>query len=157
MATPTSLSVKPGREGYKILFDTNTVIMNHKFSAAAAKYGTKENNLMKSIRADFPGMAEVVVSGRVQTSAKTNHRLTYENMEKYIKVYENADELMEVFKTVKTASVALASPYKYVCDWFKAQFPDYKKSVVLKDGELTIAPVEAPKVIEYKQKMPKAS
>jgi hypothetical protein len=78
-------------------------------------------------------------------------------MEKYIKVYENADELMEVFKTVKTASVALASPYKYVCDWFKAQFPDYKKSVVLKDGELTIAPIEAPKVIEYKQKMPKAS
>ena len=42
MATPTSLSVKPGREGYKILFDTNTVIMNHKFAAAAAKYGTKE-------------------------------------------------------------------------------------------------------------------
>lgn len=157
MATPTSLSVKPGREGYKILFDTNTVIMNHKFAAAAAKYGTKENKLMKDIRTDFPGMAEVVVSGRVQTTAKANHRLTYENMEKYIKVYENADELLDVFETVKAASVALASPYKYVCDWFKAQFPDYKKSVVLKDGELTIAPVEAPKVIEYKQKMPKAS
>ena len=47
MATPTSLSVKPGREGYKILFDTNTVIMNHKFAAAAAKYGTKENTLLK--------------------------------------------------------------------------------------------------------------
>ena len=153
----TTKKMTPGREGYKILFNENTVIMNYKFAAAAAKYGTPENKLMKNIREDFPGMAEVVVSGRVQTSAKTNHRLTYENMEKYIKVYENADELMEVFKTVKTASVALASPYKYVCDWFKAQFPDYKKSVVLKDGELTIAPIEAPKVIEYKQKMPKAS
>ena len=153
MATPTSLSVKPGREGYKILFDTNTVIMNHKFAAAAAKYGTKENNLMKSIRADFPGMAEVVVSGRVQTTAKTNHRLTYENMEKYIKVYENAEELLDVFETVKAASVALASPYKYVCDWFKSQFPDYKKSVVLKDGKLTVAPVKAPEVDNYKQKL----
>ena len=153
MATSTSPAMKPGRNGYKILFDTNTVIMNHKFAAAAAEYGTKENKLMKEIRADFPGMTEVVVSGRVQTTAKANHRLTYENMEKYIRVYENADELLEVFKTVKTASVALASPYKYVCDWFKAQFPDYKKSVVFKDGKLTAAPVKAPKVEDYKQKL----
>ena len=147
--------VKPGREGYKILFDTNTVIMNYKFAAAAAKYGTKENTLLKNIRSDFPGMKEVIVSGRVQTSAKANHRLTYENMEKYIRVYENADELLDVFETVKAASVALASPYKYVCDWFKAQFPDYKKAVMLNDGKLTVVPKKAPDIQEYKQKMPK--
>ena len=85
--------VKPGREGYKILFDTSTVIMNYKFAAAAAKYGTKENTLLKNIRSDFPGMKEVIVSGRVQTTAKANHRLTYENMEKHIRVYENAEDL----------------------------------------------------------------
>lgn len=147
--------VKPGREGYKILFDSNTVIMNYKFAAAAAKYGTKENTLLKNIRSDFPGMKEVVMSGRVQTSAKNNSRLTYENMEKYIRVYENADELLEVFETVKAASVALASPYKYVCDWFKAQFPDYKKAVVFQEGALTIAPQKAPDIQEYKQKLPK--
>ena len=37
-----TINVKPGREGYKVLFDTNTVIMNYKFAAAAAKYGTTE-------------------------------------------------------------------------------------------------------------------
>ena len=152
-----SVRLTPGREGYKILFNENTVIMNYKFAAAAAKYGTKENVLMKSIREDLPGMKEVIISGREQTSAKTNHRLTYENMEKYILVHENAEELLEVFTTVKAASVALASPYKYVCDWFKAQFPNYKKSVVFKDGSLAVAPIKAPTVIEYKQKMPKAS
>ena len=26
-----TINVKPGREGYKVLFDTNTVIMNYKF------------------------------------------------------------------------------------------------------------------------------
>ena len=151
----TTKRVTPGREGYKILFNENTVIMNHKFAAAAAKYGTKENKLMKSIRKDFPGMAEVIVSGRECDKAKTNSRLTYENMEKYIGVHENAAELMEVYKTVKAASVALASPYKYVCDWFKAQFPDYKKPIIFKDGKLTVVPVEPPKVIEYKMKLPK--
>ena len=153
----TTKRVTPGREGYKILFNENTVIMNHKFAAAAAKYGTKENNLMKSIRADFPGMAEVIVSGRECDKAQTNTRLTYENMEKHIRAYDNAGELLDVFETVKALSLATASPYKYVCDWFKIQFPNYKKVPVFKDGKLTIAPVEAPKVIEYKKKMEKAS
>ena len=119
--------VTPGREGYKIMFAENTVIMNKKFAAAAAKYGTMENTTIRNIRTDFPGMKEIIVSGRECDSAKPNHHLTYENMEKHIEVYENAEELLEVFDTVKAASVALASPYKYVCDWFKAQFPDYKR------------------------------
>ena len=153
----TTKRVTPGREGYKILFNENTVIMNNKFAAAAAKYGTKENKLMKAIRKDFPGMAEVIVSGRECDKAKPNSRLTYENMEKHIQVYENADELLEVFETVKAASLVLASPYKYVADWFKAQFPNYKNAVVFNDGKLTVAPVEAPKVIEYKRKMSKGA
>lgn len=146
----------PGRNGYKILFAENTVIMNQKFAAAAAKYGTTEYNLIRDIRNDFPGMKEVVVSGRVQASAKANHRLTYENMEKHIRVYENADELLEVFKTVKAASLTAASPYKYVADWFKAQFPNYKNAVVFNDGKLTVIPAKQPDIIEYKQKMSKA-
>ena len=145
--------VTPGREGYKILFDTNTVIMNYKFAAAAAKYGTKENRIIRNIRHDFPGMTEIVVAGRVQTTAKANHRLTYENMEKHIRVYDNADELLEVFKTVKAASATVASPYKYVADWFKAQFPDYRTAPMLKDGSLTVVPVKVPETKDYKQKL----
>lgn len=149
--------VTPGREGYKILFGENTVIMNHKFAAAAAKYGTKENRIIRNIRHDFPGMTELIVSGRECDKTKPNARLTYENMEKHIRAYDNADELLEVFKTVQSLSQACASPYKYVCDWFKAQFPNYKKAPVFKDGGLTVAPAKAPEIIEYKQKMHKAS
>ena len=149
--------ITPGREGYKILFNENTVIMNHKFAAAAAKYGTKENKLMKSIRKDFPGMAEIVVSGREQSKTKANVRLTYANMEKHIQAYDNAAELLDVFETVKALSATTASPYKYVCDWFKAQFPNYKNAPVFQNGELTATPVAAPPIVEYRQKMPKAS
>jgi hypothetical protein len=151
----TTKRITPGREGYKILFNEDTVIMNHKFAAAAAKYGTKENRIVRNIRHDFPGMKEVIVSGREYDKAKANTRLTYENMETYIGVYENAEELLEVFKSVKALSKATASPYKYVCDWFKTQFPDYKKAPVFKDGGLTVAPAKAPEIIQYKQKMSK--
>ena len=153
----TTKKVTPGREGYKILFNENTVIMNYKFASAAAKYGTPENKLMKDIRNDFPGMAEVVISGREQTSAKKNTRLTYENMETHIKVYENADELMEVFESVKALSQTCASPYKYVRDWFEAQFPNYKKAPVFQNGKLSIVPITPQKKTEYKQKMSKVS
>ena len=148
----TTKRVTPGREGYKILFNENTVIMNHKFAAAAAKYGTKENNLMKSIRQDFPGMAEVIVSGRECDKAKPNSRLTYANMEKHIAAYDNAAELLEVFETVKALSKPAASPYKFVSDWFVEQFPDYNKAPTFKDGKLIVLPVKAPDIKEYKIK-----
>ena len=147
--------VTPGREGYKILFAENTVIMNHKFAAAAAKYGTKQNRIIRNIRHDFPGMTEVIVSGRECDKTKPNTRLTYENMEKHISVYENAEELLDVFKTVKTASAVLEYPYGYVCDWFKAQFPHYKDPIVFAEGKLTLAPVKAPDITVYKKKLPK--
>ncbi len=150
MATTTKVS------GYKIDFTTNTLIMNYKFAAAANAFGTPEYELVKSILTDFPHLKSVVKSGRETKSAPKNKRLTYENMEKYIHVHDNADELIEVFETVKAASQVVASPYKYVADWFKMQFPDYKKVPVFENGKLTVLPVIPPEVEEYKIKMAKA-
>jgi len=144
--------VKPGRKGYKILFDTNTVIMNYKFAAAAAKYGTKENNIIKNIRQDFPGMAEVIVSGRECDKAKPNTRMSYDNMAIHISAYENSDELMEVFKTVKALSKTAASPYRFVHDWFVGQFPEYDKVPNFKDGKLIALPGKIPNIEDYKIK-----
>ena len=47
MKTNTNSSVKPGKNGYKILFATNTVIMNYKFAAAAAEYGLIDKVIQK--------------------------------------------------------------------------------------------------------------
>ena len=145
--------MKPGKNGYKVLFATNTVVMSYKFSAAAAEYGTKEYKIMKGIRRDFPGMAEVVVSGREKKTPHPNTRLTYENMEIHINAYENANDLLEVFETVKALSKVCASPYKYVHDWFVAQFPNYKSTPIFQDNKLTVIPVPAPPVKEYQKKI----
>lgn len=145
--------MKPGKNGYKVLFATNTVVMSYKFSAAAAEYGTKEYKIMKGIRRDFPGMAEIVVSGREKKTPHPNTRLTYENMEIHINAYENANDLLEVFETVKALSKVCASPYKYVHDWFVAQFPNYKSTPIFQDNKLTVIPVPAPPVKEYQKKI----
>ena len=149
--------MKPGKNGYKIYFNENIVVMNYKFAELAGQYGTKEYKIMKGIRRDFPGMDEITVSGREKKTPLPNTRLTYANMEIHIQAYENSSDLLDVFETVKALSKVCASPYKYVRDWFEAQFPDYKKVPVFKDDKLTILPVPAPNVKEYKQKLKEAS
>ena len=141
--------------GYKLDFANGTLTINYKFAKALSDYGSPEYLRYKAILADFPDLKVIRKAGRTVTSTRPNKRLTYENMESHIKAYENADSLMDTFETVKTLSAPLASPYKYVCDWCKAQFPDYKNAVVFNDGKLTVVPQKAPDTKEYKQKLSK--
>ena len=139
--------------GYKLDFATGTLTINYKFAKALSDYGSPEYLRYKAILADFPNLKVIRKAGRTVTSTRPNKRLTYENMETHIKAYENADSLMDVFETVKAVSVTVASPYKYVSDWFKAQFPDYMNVPVFRDDKLTVLPVPVPDTKEYKQKI----
>ena len=139
-------------KGYKIDFTNNTLVMNYKFHSASQEYGTPENKLVKKILKDFPSLSVVVKAGREVKTPSKNKRLTYANMEKHIMAYDNATELLDVFETVKALSQTVASPYKFVSDWFVEQFPSYDKAPTFKDGKLTVLPVKAPDIKEYKIK-----
>lgn len=135
--------------GYKIDFTAMTIQMNYKFAAAASQYGSSEYKLIKSIKADFPQMREVVRAGRVITTPRPTKRLTYENMKRYISAYDNSDELMERFDTVRRLSMPMKSPYKYVRDWFVAQFPNYQEQQELTERLLRATLVDIPDQREY--------
>ena len=137
--------------GCKIDFTNNTLVMNYKFHSASQEYGTPENNLVKEILKDFPSLTVVVKAGRDVKTTNKNKRLTYENMEKHISCYANAKELLVAFEPAKIKSKVVASPYKYVADWFRAQFPNYK------DGKACVTAstaeiVPLPDVEDYKKK-----
>lgn len=147
--------------GYKIDFVKNTLTLNYKFAAAANDYGSPEYKRLKAILEDFPDIAVVVEAGRKITTTRKNKRLTYENMEDYMEQFENSKELIQMFRKVRKMSRSLASPYKYVSDWFKLQFPKYKEcpqeklraaATEEKKENLYAAPVEAPNTEEYKKK-----
>lgn len=140
--------------GYNIDYAEKKFIMNYKFAAAAKIYGSDEYIIYRNFLRDFPTFATVVESGRKQKTPRYNKRLTYKNMEKYISTFANSSELMEHFNCVKRKSAPLASPYKYVCDWFKAQFPDYKETTTLEVNNITISITAAPDETQYKHKEP---
>ena len=137
--------------GCKIDFTNNTLVMNYKFYAASQEYETRENTLVKQILNDFPSLTVVVKAGREVKTTRPNKRLTYENMEKHIWCYPNAEELLVAFEMAKIKSKVVASPYAYVVDWFRAQFPNYK------DGKACVTAstaeiVPPPDTSTYKQK-----
>ena len=140
-------------KGYKINYSTNTISMNYKFAKSAQDFGSPEYMLLKSLREDFPMMTTVVEAGRVIDKKRLKKRLTYTRIVKHISVYANADELLANFEIAKQLSQPLASPYKYVCDWFYNQFPDYDDSTKSLSNSLNgVKLVELPNTENYDKK-----
>ena len=84
-------------KGYEIDFATNTLYMNYKFANAAKDVFSKEYEIYQKICNDFQNIKVIVRAGRKTKTCNANKRLTYANMESYIKVQDNADELMAVY------------------------------------------------------------
>ena len=144
---------KDTTRGYKINFTTNTLTLNYKFADAAYNdYGSPEYERMKAILADFPQLKVVVEAGRKITTTRETKRLTYKNMETYMGQFDNSEELLTMFSKVKKMSKPLASPYKYVSDWFEAQFPDFRDCPDLEAEDTEVNVVDAPDTNGYKAK-----
>ena len=139
-------------KGYKIDFATNTLTINYKFHKALSDYGSPEYNRYHAIMTDFPNLTVVVKAGREITTTRPTKRLTYPNMEAYMGCFENADALLNRFAIVQQSSKVLASPYKYVRDWFQVQFPDYKDSTVFEGNKPAIQLTPIPDTTLYKGK-----
>lgn len=139
-------------KGYKIDFATQTLAMNYKFAAASKRFGSEEYNLVKSIKDDFPNLKIVTRAGRKITTPRKTKRFTYNNMEKYIRTFENSEELLAMFNLVKDRSATAKSPYKFVCDWFLMQFPDFEKFGEITDINTKVIPICAPNIENYSKK-----
>lgn len=139
-------------KGYKLDFATNTLTVNYKFHRAMSDFGSPEYLRYKEILADFPCLRVIVKAGRTITTTRPTKRLTYENMDSYIGCYENRDELKTAFTIVRQKSKLVASPYKYVRDWFEAQFPDYRNAIDSGVEQSAVLLVAIPDMTKYKAK-----
>ena len=137
-------------KGYEIDFTTNTLYMNYKFANAAKDVFSKEYEIYQKICNDFQNIKVIVRAGRKTKTCNANKRLTYANMESYIKVQDNADELMAAFVIAKEESKNKPSPYAFVRDWFVKQFPNYKECKILKDDNIISFAEAAPQENEEK-------
>ena len=130
---------------YRIDFTKMTLTMTADFADKAYDPTTEEYEILTRLQRDFPRLRVVRKTHRSPKTANPAKGLTYERMEKYINLHENADELIDLFQKVQSAGRG----YPYVKAWFIKQFPNYKNVPDFKDGKLRVVePVEAPNAEE---------
>ena len=106
---------------YRVDFSTMTLTMTAEFADRAYDPSTEEYEILTRLQRDFPRLRIVRKTHRSPKTANPAKGLTYERMEKYIRLFDNADELMDQFQKVKSADRG----YQFVKAWFVKQFPHY--------------------------------
>lgn len=129
--------------GYKIDFGSRVMVVNYKFAKAASQYGSPEYELMKTILSEFPDMTVVEAAGRHNKTCHHDKNLTYKNMETYISIQPNADELMAAYWIARTEAAPQTSQYAYVRKWFISQFPKYDEVPLFSEDETTVVEMNA--------------
>ena len=110
--------------GYYLDFVNNTFYMTLTFKKKSDVYGTSEYALVNRIQDEYPTVNLIVNKPERKTT------ITFDLMEKYIKIMPNAVQRMAEYKSVQLKSHAFRSPYKYVVEWFNKQYPNYGQFLV---------------------------
>ena len=133
------------KDNYYFDYNTNTLYVTKAFDKKASQYNSAECNIIMSLRQMF---SNVTIKIAEAPKAKSN-ALSYDLMLKYIVRMPNARDLLKEYENVKLMSKCQKSPYKYVCKWFEAKFPNYGKMVSFDEkGELVWKKEEDNKLVE---------
>ena len=101
---------------------TNTLTISASFAKKASKVGSLEYNVILKLRHDFPNLT-------IKQEAKREGKksITFAQMEAFIALHRNADELTKLFNSVRMLSRIQPMPYKYVKTRFENKFPYYSE------------------------------
>ena len=136
------------KNSYRINFAANTLTVSKAFEEAAHDPFSDEYKILQKIRSDFPGLVISRKTRRPSKKARPNKNMSYDNMLKYMSVYENADALLAQFELVRRQSQKAASPYSYVLAWFNKQFPNHKDILEKSEEKAKIISMPAVKIVE---------
>lgn len=135
-------------EGYKVNYASKTITITKEFEALSQDPFSSEAQIIKAFREMFPELRIVRKSHRSSKRANADAGLTYEKMEKYIRLHENSGELLMRFEMVKDVATTQKNPYLYTKTWFFNQFPNFYDLPVFNGNNLYVLPVPAPAVDE---------
>lgn len=133
-----------------------TITVSDKFYRAAKDPTNDEFYDLMKLRELCPGYEIITRSHRKPRRTENTPRIpkfvSYEHMEKYIKLLPKSEELLLQLQSVKDYAKAHNYAASIVFKWFNETFPDYhKKPKIDKDGKL-IATVNIVNFEDFKKK-----
>ena len=115
--------------GYNFDALNNTLTISNSFAKKASKLGSLEYKVILKLRQDFPNLTIV---REEKKEGKKN--ITFAQMEAFIALHRNKDELTKLFNNVRKLSRVQPMPYKFVKNWFENRFPYYTNPALDEDG-----------------------
>jgi len=132
-----------------------TIVVSDLFYKEAAKPFTNEFYDLMKLREVLPDYEVITRSHRKPRPPKEPEKVkkfvSYDKMEKYIKLLDNAGELMKEFKLVKAFAKTRRNSASIVFKWFNDKFPDYRKPPRLDENGKLIAEVKIISLEEVKK------
>lgn len=130
-------------KNYTMNFATNTLTMTKDFAEKAMIPNSEESAILLHLRTICPNLKTTYKTHK--TTAKNPRKgLTFAKMEKYIRLYENSNELLLAFSTVKALADIQPNKYDFVYKWFILQFPDYNEIPEFTNGKLVTTVIDFP-------------
>lgn len=121
---------------HRMNFATSTLTISKEFAGKAISHpNSRESQIIEQCRSLCPDL-KIAYFSRKSTNSKQYGGLTYTKMENYINLYENSDELIEMFELVKEVAKIQKCKRKFVYNWFVAQFPNYEEIPEIRNGKL---------------------
>ena len=131
---------------YKMNFATNTLTITKDFEKKAMIPNSEESTLLLHLQSLRPNLKIAYKMNR--TNNRNTKGLTYTKMEKYIRLHENANDLLIAFSTIKEVGRTQNNAYNFVYNWFMTQFPDYGEMPEIKNGKLIAEMIDYESFIE---------
>ena len=130
----------------------NTLTISASFAKKASKVGSLEYNIILKLRRDFPNLT-------IQQEEKREGKksITFAQMEAFITMHRNADELTKLFNNVRKLSRVQPMPYKYVKNWFENRFPYYSEQPTFDADGFVIDPATLTAMKEMVQEVTAAN
>lgn len=122
-------------KNYKMNFATATLTITKDFSERLENPNSDECMILEHLMKVCPNLQIRQRTANRKAPSK-NKGLTFEKMEKYISLHENADELLSLFEKIKDVGDTHSNKYGYVSKWFHKQFPQYKELPTIVDGKI---------------------
>ena len=111
----------------------NEIVASKTFLTKAQNYGSREYEILKQVRKDFPNANIRVKKIKKNPEKETYKNLTYKKMEEFFETTDNYNKYMSEYLIIRKRSKIQRSPYKYVLNWFVSRFPEYKASNIFDD------------------------
>ena len=134
-----------------------TITVSAKFFRAAKDPTTNEFSDLMMMREICPGYEIITRTHRsprkTEKSKNIKKFVSYDKMEKYIKLLPDSEKLLDQLKTVKAYADAHNYAASIVFNWFNETFPDHRYAPKIDDNGKLFARVNVVNIEDYKKSL----